>query len=74
MKLEELQPKAIFGGILLDSPITVVSVQWYEANALELTYETLDGRLPTSSSPGMTSRTVASICPLRTNPTGQPRF
>ena len=45
MKLEEHQRKAIFRGILLDSPITVVSAQWYEANALELTDETLDGRV-----------------------------
>ena len=45
MKLEELQPKTTVRGILPDGPITVVSAQWYGADALELTYKTLDGRV-----------------------------
>ena len=45
MKLEELQPKTTVRGILPDGPITVVSPQWYGADALELTYKTLDGRV-----------------------------
>ena len=45
MKLGELQPKTTVRGILPDGPITVVSAQWYGADALELTYKTLDGRV-----------------------------
>ena len=45
MKLEELQPKTTVSGILPDGPITVVSAQWYGADALELTYKTVDGRV-----------------------------
>ena len=37
MKLEDLQPNAVVGGILLDALVTVVGVQWFGSEALELT-------------------------------------
>ena len=40
MKLEELQPNAAVRGVLLDALVTVVSVQWFGSEALELTYKT----------------------------------
>lgn len=44
-KLEELQPKASVRGILPDALATVVSVQWFGSEALELTYKTADGKV-----------------------------
>lgn len=43
-KLEDLQPNAAVRGILTDGLVTVVSVQWYGSEALELTYKNPDGR------------------------------
>jgi SNF2 family DNA or RNA helicase len=43
--LEQLLPNAAVRGILPDSLVTVVSVQWYGSEALELTYKTPTGRL-----------------------------
>ncbi len=37
MKLEELQPNAAIRGILPDCLVTVVGVQWFGSEALELT-------------------------------------
>ncbi len=37
-KLEDLQPNASVRGILPDGMVTVVSVQWFGSEALELTY------------------------------------
>ncbi len=45
MKLEELQPNTAVRGIVTDSIVTVVSIQWFGSQALELTYKTLTGKL-----------------------------
>ena len=45
MKLEELQPNASVRGILPDSLVTVVNVQWFGSEALELTYKDPGGRV-----------------------------
>src|SRR5215210_1668969 len=44
-KLEDLQPNAAVRGILPDALVTVVSVQWFGSEALELTYKTPAGRV-----------------------------
>jgi SNF2 family DNA or RNA helicase len=43
-KLEELKPNAAVRGILPDALVTVVSVQWFGSEALELTYKTPAGK------------------------------
>jgi SNF2 family DNA or RNA helicase len=43
--LEDLQPSAAVRGILPDSLVTVVSVQWFGSEALELTYKDPAGRV-----------------------------
>jgi SNF2 family DNA or RNA helicase len=45
IRLEDLQPKASLRGILPDSQVTVVSVQWFGSEALELTYKEPSGRV-----------------------------
>ncbi len=45
MKLEQLQPNAALRGILPDALVTVVNVQWFGSEALELTYKTADGKV-----------------------------
>ena len=45
IRLEDLQPNAAVRGILPDGFITVVSVQWFGSEALELTYKTPTGRV-----------------------------
>ena len=45
MKLEDLRPSAAVRGILPDALVTVVSVQWFGSEALELTYKTPAGRV-----------------------------
>ena len=45
MKLEELTTNAAVAGILGDSLVTVVSVQWYGEAAVELTYKTPAGEV-----------------------------
>ena len=45
MKLEDLQPQASVRGLLPDSAITVVNVQWHGSEAVELTYKTAEGRV-----------------------------
>ena len=45
MKLEDLQPNAAVRGILPDAQVTVVNVQWYGSEALELTYKTPAGKV-----------------------------
>ena len=45
MKLEDLQPNAAVRGILPDCLVTVVSVQWFGSEALELTYKTPAGKV-----------------------------
>jgi hypothetical protein len=44
-KLEELKPNAAVRGILPDGLATVVSVQWFGSEALELTYKTAAGKV-----------------------------
>jgi superfamily II DNA or RNA helicase len=44
-KLEDLQPTAAVRGILPDALATVVNVQWYGSEALELTYKDPAGRV-----------------------------
>jgi len=44
-KLEDLRPNASVKGILPDCLITVVSVQWFGSDALELTYKDPAGRV-----------------------------
>lgn len=43
--LEDLCPNAIVRGILADSLISVVSVQWFGSDAVELTYKTPTGKV-----------------------------
>ena len=45
MKLEDLQPNAVVRGILPDALVTVVNVQWFGSEALELTYKSPTGRV-----------------------------
>ena len=45
MKLEDLQANAAVRGILSDGLVTVVSVQWFGSEALELTYKTPAGKV-----------------------------
>ena len=45
IKLEQLQPNAAVRGILPDALVTVVSVQWFGSEALELTYKTPAGKV-----------------------------
>jgi len=46
-KLEDIQPRAVLRGIgiLPDSVVTVVSVEWFSSEALELTYKTPNGKV-----------------------------
>jgi len=44
-KLEDLQPNASVRGILPDSAVSVVTVQWFGSEALELTYKDPAGRV-----------------------------
>jgi len=44
-KLEEIQHKAALRGIIPDAIAMVVSVQWFGADALELTYKTPGGKV-----------------------------
>ena len=45
MKLEDLQPNAAVRGLLPDTLVTVVNVQWFGSEALELTYKTVAGNV-----------------------------
>jgi len=45
IRLEDLQPNASVRGILPDSLVTVVNVQWFGSEALELTYKDPGGRV-----------------------------
>lgn len=45
MRLEDLHPNAAVRGILPDQLVTVVSVQWFGTQALELTYKGPTGRV-----------------------------
>ena len=45
MRLEDLQPDASVRGLLPDELVSVVSVQWFGSEALELTYKTPTGKV-----------------------------
>ena len=45
IRLEELQPNAAVRGLLPDCLVTVVNVQWFGSEALELTYKTPTGEV-----------------------------
>ena len=45
MKLEDLRANASVRGVLADGLVTVVSVQWFGSEALELTYKTPTGKV-----------------------------
>ena len=45
MTLEQLQTNAALRGIVPDALVTVVNVQWFGSEALELTYKTADGKV-----------------------------
>jgi hypothetical protein len=49
MQLEQLQTNAAIRGILPDALVTVVSVQWFGSEALELTYKTPTGKVANES-------------------------
>src|SRR5436853_7842179 len=44
-KLEDLRPNAAVRGLLPDALVTVVSVQWFGSEALELTYKSPNGKV-----------------------------
>ncbi len=43
MRLEDLQPRCTVRGVVPDALVTVVSVQWFGSEAVELTYKTQTG-------------------------------
>ena len=45
MRLEDLKPNTAVKGLLPDGLVTVVNIQWYGSEALELTYKTPNGRV-----------------------------
>ncbi|MBN1983962.1 MAG: DEAD/DEAH box helicase, partial [Chitinivibrionales bacterium] len=45
IKLEDLLPQASLRGIVPDALVTVVSIQWFGSEALELTYKTPAGKV-----------------------------
>jgi hypothetical protein len=45
VNLNELQPQAAVRGIVPDQLVTVVNVQWFGSEALELTYKTPAGKV-----------------------------
>src|SRR6202790_4075512 len=45
MRLKDLHPTAVVRGILPDALVTVVNVQWFGSEALELTYKGQTGKV-----------------------------
>ena len=45
IRLEQLLPNTALRGIVPDALVTVVNVQWFGSEALELTYKTADGKV-----------------------------
>ena len=43
MRLEDVTPGALVGGITGDAPVTVVAARWIGSNALRLTFRTENG-------------------------------
>ena len=50
-RLEDLQPNTAMRGILPDALVTVVSVQWFGSEALELTYKNAAGKVANELTP-----------------------
>jgi SNF2 family DNA or RNA helicase len=44
MKLEDLTPNAVVRGLLPDQLVTVIQVQWYGQDCIDLTYKKADGK------------------------------
>ncbi|GGL56802.1 helicase-related protein [Planomonospora parontospora] len=44
VRLEDLTPGAVVGGVVPDRDVSVVAVKWYGTGAVDLTYRTGDGR------------------------------
>ena len=62
MKLEDLRANAAVRGILTDGSVTVVNVQLFGSEAIELTYKTSTGNAASVSSPWIgNSRSWATI-------------
>ncbi len=55
-KLEQLTPNAAVRGILPDGLVTVVSVQWFGSEALELTYKSPNGKVANGGLPSLATR------------------
>ena len=51
MKLEQLQTNAAIRGIVPDTLVSVVNVQWFGSEALELTYKTASGKVASRINP-----------------------
>lgn len=45
IQLDDLRPNAVVRGLLPDSLVTVVSVQWFGSEAVELTYKSPSGKV-----------------------------
>ncbi len=45
LKLEQLQNNTAIRGIVPDALVTVINVQWFGSEALELTYKTASGKV-----------------------------
>ncbi len=58
MTLEDIQTNAAVRGIIPDALVTVVSVQWFDSEALELTYKTPSGKVASNSSTSTTASTT----------------
>lgn len=44
-RLEDLQPNKVVRGILPDELVTLINVQWYGSDAVEITYKDSSGRV-----------------------------
>lgn len=45
VRLEDIKPGSVVKGVLPNEPVTVVSVQWFGTNAIELTYKNVAGKV-----------------------------
>jgi len=45
IRLEDIQPNAAVSGIVPNGHVTIVNVQWFGSEAIEITYKTTDGKL-----------------------------
>lgn len=61
MKLEQLLPGAVVRGIIPDTLVVVVNVQWFGSAALELTYKPPDGK-PENAARACARETLSGTC------------